>query len=62
MLARIGLPVDLAREPLGDALRWIAYDKKLEGGALRFILVRAPGSLEIAKIAPAEVAGLLGLN
>jgi shikimate kinase/3-dehydroquinate synthase len=59
VLAQMGLPVDLDREPLDEALRFIGYDKKRQGSTLRFVLVRAPGSLEIAPISPAEVPALL---
>ncbi len=59
VLARIGLPVDLDREPLADALRFSAYDKKRQGGDLRFVLVRAPGSLEMTSIAPTQLPDLL---
>ena len=59
MLARLGLPVDLDAEPLTAALRWVAYDKKRQGDAIRFILVRAPGAVEITKISAAQLPGLL---
>jgi shikimate kinase/3-dehydroquinate synthase len=59
VLTRMGLPVDIDREPLDDALRYASYDKKRQGGTLRFVLVRAPGSLEIAPISPAELPALL---
>ena len=49
MLARLGLPVDLDAEPLTAALRWVAYDKKRQGDAIRFILVRAPGAVEMTE-------------
>jgi shikimate kinase/3-dehydroquinate synthase len=59
LLARLGLPVDLDREPLDQALRWVGYDKKRQAGELRFILVRAPGSLEIAPISASDLPKLL---
>jgi 3-dehydroquinate synthetase len=59
VLARLGLPVDLDREPLETALRWVSYDKKRQGGTVRFVLVRAPGSLEIVPISPADLPSLL---
>jgi shikimate kinase/3-dehydroquinate synthase len=59
VLERAGLPVDLDKEPLADALRFAAYDKKRQGGDLRFVVVRAPGSLEIARISPARLPELL---
>jgi shikimate kinase/3-dehydroquinate synthase len=59
VLARLLLPVDLDREPLTEALRWVGYDKKRNAGALQFVLVRAPGSLEIARISAADLPSLL---
>jgi 3-dehydroquinate synthase len=59
VLSRMGLPVDLDREPLEESLRFASYDKKRQGSTLRFVLVRAPGSLEIAPISPAELPPLL---
>jgi shikimate kinase / 3-dehydroquinate synthase len=59
ILRRLDLPVDLDREPLEPALRWVSYDKKRQGGALRMILVRAPGVVEIARIPHTDLPGLL---
>jgi shikimate kinase/3-dehydroquinate synthase len=59
ILERLFLPVDLDREPLTEALRWVSYDKKRKGGALQFVLVRAPGLLEIARISPSDLPSLL---
>jgi shikimate kinase/3-dehydroquinate synthase len=59
VLSRLGLPVELDREPLEQALRWVAYDKKRQSGALRFVLVKSPGMLEIASIAAADLPALL---
>jgi len=59
VLTRLGLPVNLDQEPLGRALRWVTYDKKRDAGELRLVLVRAPGSLEIARISPTELPPLL---
>ncbi|HKQ68390.1 MAG TPA: 3-dehydroquinate synthase [Polyangiaceae bacterium] len=60
LLGRLGLPCDLDAEPLESSLRWVAYDKKRAGGALRFVLIRAPGAVEVIKIAPSELPKLLG--
>ncbi|HMI86188.1 MAG TPA: 3-dehydroquinate synthase family protein, partial [Polyangiaceae bacterium] len=59
LLARLGLPTDLDAEPLAQALRWVAYDKKREAGTLRMVLVRAPGEVEIARVAAADLPELL---
>ena len=50
VLTRLGLPASLDDQPLAAALPLVAYDKKREAGKLRFILVRGPGSVEIARI------------
>jgi shikimate kinase / 3-dehydroquinate synthase len=59
LLARLGLPTDLDAEPLGRAMRWVAYDKKRQGGTLRMILVRSPGAVEVARVAAADLPDLL---
>jgi shikimate kinase/3-dehydroquinate synthase len=59
VLERLGLPIDLDQEPLDRAMRWVTYDKKRQAGALRLVLVRAPGSVEIVAVAPSELASLL---
>jgi shikimate kinase/3-dehydroquinate synthase len=59
LLARLGLPTDLDAEPLARAMRYVAYDKKRQAGTLRMILVRAPGAVEIARVAVADLPELL---
>lgn len=59
LLKRLGLPTELDAEPLAGALRWVGYDKKRQGGTLRMILVRAPGSVEIARVAAPDLPKLL---
>jgi shikimate kinase/3-dehydroquinate synthase len=59
LLTRLGLPTDLDAEPLSQAMRWVAYDKKRQGGNLRMVLVRAPGAVEIARVAAADLPKLL---
>jgi shikimate kinase/3-dehydroquinate synthase len=59
VLDRVGLPMDLDRQPLDKALRFASYDKKRQGGSLRFILVKDPGVLEIVPILPSELPALL---
>jgi 3-dehydroquinate synthase len=56
---RLDLPVLLDREPLGDALRFVAYDKKRQDGLIRMVVVRAVGHVEIARIDPGDIARLL---
>ena len=59
LLGRLGLPIDLDAEPLERAMRWVIYDKKRQAGTLRMILVRAPGVVEIARVAAADLPKLL---
>ena len=59
LLGRLGLPTDLDAEPLERAMRWVVYDKKRQAGTLRMILVRAPGVVEIARVAAADLPELL---
>lgn len=61
VLERIGLPTSLEAEPLSSALRWVGYDKKRAGERLRFVVVRAPGEVEVVKITPAELRDSLGI-
>jgi shikimate kinase/3-dehydroquinate synthase len=62
VLDRLGLPVDLDAQPVEAALQLVAYDKKRRKGMLRFILVRAPGSVEIAEISASELPRLLAAS
>ena len=59
LLRRLRLPTDLDQQPLSEALRWVAFDKKRQRQALRMVLVRAPGQVEVARVAPADLPGLL---
>jgi shikimate kinase/3-dehydroquinate synthase len=59
LLARLALPVDLDAEPVEKALRWVGYDKKRQGGAIRLVLVRGPGAVEVRKLSAGELAPLL---
>lgn len=59
VLARLGLPTALDAEPLDAALRFVAYDKKRHGADVRFVLVRAPGAVETARIALDRLGALL---
>jgi shikimate kinase / 3-dehydroquinate synthase len=45
LLAAVGLPVDLTREPLAEAAKLVGLDKKRNGSSIRFVLARAPGSV-----------------
>jgi shikimate kinase/3-dehydroquinate synthase len=56
LLARFGLPVDLAGEPVADAVRLLGRDKKRRGSTLRAILLRRIGDPLIVPIDVAELA------
>ncbi|HLM72009.1 MAG TPA: 3-dehydroquinate synthase, partial [Polyangiaceae bacterium] len=43
LLARLGLPTDLAAEPVEGAIRLLARDKKRRGSTLRAVLLRRIG-------------------
>jgi len=59
VLRRMGLPVAFDEQPWRDALRWVAYDKKRKAGALRFVLVREPGRVEVVPVVAADLPRLL---
>ncbi|MFO7178536.1 MAG: 3-dehydroquinate synthase [Pseudomonadota bacterium] len=56
LLARLGLPVNVAAEPLDDAARLLGHDKKRAGKKLRFVVARAPGSVETTELSLDELA------
>ena len=58
-LGTLGLPVDLDQQPLESALRLVTFDKKKLGNALRFVLVRAPGEVQVVSVEPGRLPGLL---
>lgn len=59
LLARLGLPTDLAAEPLVDALALLGLDKKRRGGAIRTVLLRDIGAPVVHPLTPAELVALL---
>jgi shikimate kinase / 3-dehydroquinate synthase len=46
LLAELGLPTNLAAEPLAQAAELIGLDKKRAGKTLKFVVARAPGVVE----------------
>lgn len=60
LLARLGLPTDLAAARRPGDLAFLGSDKKRGGGALKFIVPGAPGSTEIVPVSPEQVAKALG--
>ena len=60
LLATLSLPVRIPPVPAADVLRVMQSDKKSVGGAPRFVLPRAIGSVEIgAEVGPEEIARVL---
>ena len=63
LLGRIGLPTDVRNEPLDDAVRLIAHDKKRKASKLTFIVARELGRVESVDIPLAELeAAVLALK
>lgn len=63
LLRHIGLPTDLRSEPLEDAVRLIAHDKKRKASKLTFIVARDLGHVESVDLPLAELeAAVLGLR
>jgi 3-dehydroquinate synthetase len=56
VLARAGLPVDLAAQPMETALRWMGYDKKRQGRSVRAVLLERVGAPVIRMLPLAELA------
>jgi shikimate kinase / 3-dehydroquinate synthase len=55
LLARLELPTDLSKEPLAEAAKLIALDKKRKGTSVKFVLVHGAGhivfrSLELTEL------------
>jgi shikimate kinase/3-dehydroquinate synthase len=59
VLRRLHLPTDLDQQPVAEALRWVSFDKKRRKDAVRMVLVRAPGAVEVVSVVPAELPRLL---
>lgn len=62
LLARLGLPTDVAHEPLGEAVALIGHDKKRAGKKLKFVVARGLGEVDTTDLELAELSRLtLGL-
>jgi 3-dehydroquinate synthetase len=46
LLARLGLPTDVASEPLAESLQLMGHDKKRAGKSVRFVVARAAGDVD----------------
>jgi shikimate kinase/3-dehydroquinate synthase len=60
LLEVLGLPIDLDAEPVAEAVRLAALDKKRKGGALRLILLETVGRARIERMTLDKLAELLG--
>lgn len=59
VLSALGLPTDLSAQPLGEASRLLANDKKRGGNAVRFVFCPEPGRVVFKKLALAELQELM---
>jgi shikimate kinase/3-dehydroquinate synthase len=59
LLKKLGLPTDLAKEPLAQAAELVGHDKKRSGRRLRFVVARDPGRVEMVDVDLSEVRSLL---
>jgi shikimate kinase/3-dehydroquinate synthase len=60
LLARLGLPHDIASEPLDDALELIGHDKKRAGQQIRFVVAREAGQVETIDLGLDELQRMAG--
>jgi shikimate kinase / 3-dehydroquinate synthase len=58
LLSELGLPTDLAREPLGEAAELVGLDKKRAGSRVRFVVARELGRVETTEIELGELKSL----
>jgi 3-dehydroquinate synthetase len=60
LLARLALPVDLARRLGADVWTRITVDKKRRGSTIRFVLCPEPGKTVLRDLTPRQIAAGLG--
>jgi 3-dehydroquinate synthase len=58
LLGALGLPVDLGREPLGEAAKLVGLDKKRSGSSIRFVLAQEPGKVVLRDLPLADLERL----
>jgi shikimate kinase / 3-dehydroquinate synthase len=58
LLGGLGLPVDLAREPLAEAAKLVGLDKKRTGSSIRFVLAKDPGNVVLRDLPLADLERL----
>jgi shikimate kinase/3-dehydroquinate synthase len=59
LLARVGLPTDLGREPLDQAVALLGHDKKRAGAGVRFVLAQEPGTIRFQRLELDELGNLV---
>jgi len=58
LLSRLGLPMDVAREPLAEAVGLIGHDKKRAGKHVKFVVAHAPGDVRTTDLELTELKRL----
>jgi shikimate kinase / 3-dehydroquinate synthase len=58
LLSRLGLPMDIAKEPLSEAVALIGHDKKRAGKQLKFVVAHAPGDVRTTEVELSELSRL----
>lgn len=58
LLGAVGLPVDLAREPVAEAAKLIGLDKKRSGSNVRFVIAKEPGNVVLRDLPLGELERL----
>ena len=61
LLARLSLPVDLARRLDADVMARVTVDKKRRGSTIRFVLCPKPGETLLRDLTPQQIASGLGV-
>jgi 3-dehydroquinate synthase len=56
LLARLGLPTDLAPRLSAEVLARVTVDKKRRGGAIKFVFCSAAGETKLVDVSPTEIA------
>ncbi|MDQ2646170.1 MAG: hypothetical protein M3020_20320, partial [Myxococcota bacterium] len=56
LLAKLGLPADIAREPLADAVGLIGHDKKRAGKSIKFVVAQGLGDVVTRDIELGELS------
>jgi shikimate kinase/3-dehydroquinate synthase len=56
LLAKLGLPADIAREPLADAVGLIGHDKKRAGKSIKFVVAQGLGEVVTRDIELGELS------